>query len=145
MFYTAVRHTHSLVAIILIIGLLLTIIRALISRNAIDLRTRKIAKKTMIVLHIQFLLGIILFFVSPRGFSSISADVMSNSISRFYIIEHPFSAILAVVLVTIGHAKLKKASDEKGAKLILIYYTLGLLLVLSRFPWNSWHLLQLMN
>lgn len=135
--YTGLLHLHSTLAVAVLIGLLLTIIFAVVNKPITD-TTRKVAKISMILLHTQFLVGLILYFVSPRGFASFSGEAMGDSLLRLYILEHPFVGLLAVALVTVGHAKLKRAANEAAAKPILIFYTLGLLLILSRVPWHTW-------
>mgnify|MGYP003477552217 FL=1 len=134
-------HLHSTLAIAVILGLLVTILMAAFQKPLTDL-TRKVAKISMIIFHTQFLVGLVMYFVSSKGFSNISSEMMSDSFSRLYAIEHPLVAIIALVLVTIGHAKLKRADANSGAKPLLIFYTLGLLLVLSRIPWSTWSLLN---
>lgn len=138
--YTGILHLHSTLAVAVIIGLLLTIIFALVNKPVND-TTRKVAKISMILLHTQFLAGLILYFISPRGFAMFSeGGVMGDSLLRLFAVEHPFVGLLAVALVTVGHTKLKRAAAEAASKPILIFYTLGLLLVLSRIPWQTWSL-----
>ncbi len=136
--YTGILHLHSTLAIAVIIGLLVTIVLALVNKPVND-TTRKVAKISMILLHTQFLVGLILYFVSPRGFATLSeGGFMGDSLLRLFTVEHPFVGLLAVALVTVGHAKLKRSAAEAATKPILIFYTLGLLLVLSRIPWQTW-------
>ncbi|MCO5232712.1 MAG: hypothetical protein LC105_10545 [Chitinophagales bacterium] len=138
---TGITHLHSTLAILVILALLLSIIYAFISKP-INEKVRKIAKISMIILHIQFLVGLILYFISPLGFFALSRASMSNSESRFFFLEHPFVGLLAVITVTIGHAKLKRSDDSSASKAILLYYGIGLLLILSRVPWSSWSILN---
>lgn len=138
---TGITHLHSTLAILVILALLFSIISALISKP-ISEKVRKIAKISMITLHVQFLVGLILYFISPLGFASFSGAAMKDSAARLFILEHPFVGLIAVALVTIGHAKLKRSDDNSGGKAILLYYSLGLLLILSRIPWGSWSILN---
>lgn len=106
--------------------------------QAIDFR---ISLFTLIVFHIQLLLGLVLYFVSPNGLKNITANGMSglDSFARLLAVEHPFVGILAVVFVTIGYSKHKKKLTSKPKfKVLSIFYTLGLLLALSRIPWSNW-------
>lgn len=135
--YTGLLHLHSLLAIAVIIGLILTIVFAFVNKP-INAGTRKVAKISMILLHTQFLVGLILYFVSPKGFASFSSANMSEAPLRFFFLEHPFIGLISVALITIGHAKLKRAADAVAVKPIIIFYTLGLLLILSRFPFEYW-------
>ena len=65
--------------------------------------------------------------------------VMEDSQKRLFLVEHPFTNILAIVLITMGWSLHKRQSDP-GKKFlrIAIFYGLGLLLLLSRIPWESW-------
>ena len=106
--------------------------------HAIDFR---IALFTLIVSHIQLLIGLVLYFVSPNGFKNLSANGMSglDSVARLLAVEHPFVGILAVTCITIGYSKQKKKLTSKPKfKVLSIYYTIGLILVLSRIPWQNW-------
>jgi uncharacterized membrane protein len=103
----------------------------------------RIALFTLIVTHIQFLIGLILFFVSPYGLKNISGvgmgEVMKNSEYRLYAVEHPIIMIVVVVLITIGYSKHKKklVSGPKF-RALTIFYALALILMLSRIPWAQW-------
>ncbi|MFO7718830.1 MAG: hypothetical protein R6W85_00135, partial [Gillisia sp.] len=97
---------------------------------------------TLIASHIQLLIGIVLYFVSPH-FSKFSAigmgGVMKDSISRLYLVEHPLIMIIAIVLITMGYSKHKgKLTSKPKFKLLAIFYSIALILMLSRIPWNAW-------
>jgi hypothetical protein len=65
--------------------------------------------------------------------------VMKDAISRLYLVEHPLINILAVVLITIGYSKhKKKLTSQSKLKMIAIFYTIALVLFLSRIPWAAW-------
>ncbi|MGA1227501.1 MAG: hypothetical protein ACO3VF_09795, partial [Tamlana sp.] len=95
-----------------------------------------------IVSHIQLLIGLVLYFVSPR-LQMVSemgmGEIMKDSVNRLYLVEHPLINIIAVALITIGYSKHKKKLTSKAKfKLIAIFYTIALALFLSRIPWNTW-------
>lgn len=97
---------------------------------------------TLIVFHIQLLIGIVLYFagnyiglISELGMK----DVMGNPVLRSNVVEHPIMMIIAVVLITIGYSKHKKKLTSKPKfKAISIFYTLALICVLAKIPWNTW-------
>jgi hypothetical protein len=100
-------------------------------------KDRKIALFALIATHIQLLVGLVLYFLSPLGFAALSQ--MANGILRLTAVEHPFTNIIAIVLITIGWSKHKKTTDDgKKFKSIAIFYSIGLLLILSRIPWHLW-------
>jgi len=134
---TGILHLHSTLAFIVLAGLAAAIIMAIAGKPMTDLN-RKVAKIAMILLHTQFLIGAVLYFISARGFASLSADAMKDATIRLYAVEHPIAMIVALVLVTIGHAKVKRAAADAANKPLIIFYTLGLLVLLSRIPWATW-------
>jgi hypothetical protein len=115
----------------------------LVGKKEYQPRDFRIALFTLIVTHIQLLIGLVLWFISPLGLKNISnlgmGEVMGNSLYRLYAVEHPTVMIITVVLVTIGYSKHKKklVSEPKFRQLTL-FYTLGLILMLSRIPWSQW-------
>ncbi|NNC49418.1 MAG: hypothetical protein HKO01_02660 [Flaviramulus sp.] len=143
--YETVKLLHSywayLVLIVLIIATVNAIIKTLGDKEyeANDFRKSLF---TLIVSHIQLLIGLVLYFVSPRlqMFSeSGMGEIMKDSINRLYLIEHPLVNIVAVALITIGYSKHKKKLTSKAKlKTIAIFYSIALLLVLSRIPWSAW-------
>jgi hypothetical protein len=47
--------------------------------------------------------------------------------------------IIAVTLITIGYSKHKKKLTSKPKfKLLAIFYTLALVFVLAKIPWEKW-------
>jgi L-asparagine transporter-like permease len=106
-----------------------------------DAKDFRISLFTLIVSHIQLLIGLVLYFTSPNGFSSIKANGMGGltSFARLLAVEHPFVGILAVTFITIGYSKHKKKLTSAGKlKPLAIFYTIALVLVLSRIPWSTW-------
>lgn len=90
--------------------------------------------------HTQLLLGIVLWFLSPhvqQGLADMGA-AMKDKAMRFQVIEHPLTMIIGVALIQIGKIRAGKAyADADKHKRSLIFYGLGLLLILSRIPWNA--------
>nr|WP_321221489.1 hypothetical protein [uncultured Psychroserpens sp.] len=142
--YEVVKMIHSYWAYLVVIMLVVATFNALFKFfsskefHAVDFR---IALFTLIVTHIQLLIGLVLYFTSPFGFKNISANGMGglDSFSRLLAVEHPFVGILAVALITIGYSKhKKKLTSNPKFKMLAIFYTLGFVLVLSRIPWSNW-------
>ena len=76
-------------------------------------------------------------FVSPLG--SAQLGNMKDAAMRLTSLEHPLINIIALVLITIGWSKHKKEESNNGKfKKIAVFYTLGLVLILSRLPWANW-------
>lgn len=139
---TGLQHLHSYLAYLVLLGILFSIIMAVIgytNNRPFSDSDRKMALLGLIPTHLQWVIGLILYFVSPLGLSNFSGKAMGDSISRLYMLEHPLMMILGVVLITVGYAKAKRQiGDRKGFRSIYIFYGIGLLLILSRIPWISW-------
>lgn len=95
---------------------------------------KKLALFAMVAYHIQFLMGWILFFLSSKV--QFVDGMMGNSTLRFFAIEHSLMMTIAMVLITIGYSKSKKANnDTQRFKRLAIFYTISLILILASIPW----------
>ena len=137
---------HSYWAYLVLVVLVLATVNALIKffgDKEFDAKDFRISLFALITMHIQLLLGLILFFTKDY-FSTIEqvggmGQVMKNDTLRNLIIEHPTTMIIAVALVTIGYSKHKKKLTSKPKfKMLAIFYTIALVLVLAKIPWNLW-------
>lgn len=142
--YNFIQKFHSGWAYLALLILIMAVINSLIgisSKKEFTLKDRKIALFALIAIHIQFLVGIILYFVSPNGLQMIKAVGMGGltTESRLLALEHPLINIIAITLITIGWSKHKKLlTSESKFKTFSIFYGLGLVLILSRIPWKIW-------
>jgi L-lactate permease len=136
-FYPVIRHLHSIVRWLLVTGLLTSIVLAisgLSNRKGLGNTGRLIARFTVYFAHLQLLVGIILFLISPRVI--FSSDSMRSPILRFFLVEHTSAMLLAIILITIGHIRMKKAADElKSTRTLLWYYIFSLVIILALIPW----------
>ena len=140
---TGMKHLHSTLAIILLLALVVTIIITWVNYAGNKPYNRKIALLGLISAHLQLVIGLVLYFISPLGLKSFSGENMGNSLSRLYFLEHPLMMVLAIVLITVGYSKAKKLVDPQKANCtVLIFYIIGLIFVLSRIPWSTWSILN---
>jgi NADH:ubiquinone oxidoreductase subunit 2 (subunit N) len=141
--YTGLQHAHSglayLVLTALIVVIFLMLIGSLSGREFTE-KDRKIALIAFILSHVQLLLGLILYFVSPVGLSLLQGGgAMSDPAARLTALEHPLINIVAIVLITIGYSRAKKAQTSRAKfRSIYMLYAVGLVLILSRIPWGAW-------
>jgi len=113
----------------------------LMSKKQFTDKDLRIALFTLIVSHIQLLIGLSWYFMSPwySALKASGAEVMKDKGARLIAVEHPITMILAIALITIGWSKhKKKTSDAAKFKIVAIFYGIALLLILSRIPWNNW-------
>lgn len=83
----------------------------------------------MMVIDIQFLIGLILWFVGPFNFRQLSV-AMGNPLLRFYLLEHPILSIVALALAHIGRGRSRSAgTDARKHRAAFIFYSLSFLLI----------------
>ncbi len=143
--YEVIQVVHSYLAYVVLALLFLAVSNAIMGWIGNKMFTMekdlRLSLFTLILSHIQLLVGLILYFVSPSGLQAIQALGMGglNSASRLLAVEHPFINIIAIVLITVGWSRHKKfVEGDKKFKSIAIFYGLGLVLILSRIPWGQW-------
>lgn len=138
--YTGLLHAHSYLAYLVLAGLIISILNAMMKANKpFTDGDRKMSLLGLIPAHLQWVLGVILYFVSPKGIAAATEGFMKNTELRQSVMEHPLMMIIAVVVITIGYSRAKRmVGSEKGNKSILIFYTIGLVLILARIPWVYW-------
>lgn len=132
--YSFFRELHSGFRYIVLLLLLIAIIRAWadwLGKKPYSEGNRKLNLFTMISVHTQLLLGLIVYFWGKwyENFSNMSN--LGKEV-RYWTAEHWLGMIIAIILITIGHSKSKKAALPEGKhKAIAIFYTLGLVIVVA--------------
>jgi hypothetical protein len=141
-----IQFLHSYWAYLVLAVLVLATVNALIKffgDKEFDAKDFRISLFALITMHIQLLIGIVLFFTKDY-FGTIEeiggmGELMKNDDLRHKVIEHPTLMIIAVILVTIGYSKHKKKLTSKPKfKMLAIFYTLALASVLYMIPWKTW-------
>jgi hypothetical protein len=141
---STIKMLHSYWAYLALLMIVVAIINALFglySKKEYGAKDFRVALFTLIVSHIQLLLGLLLYFVSPKfeQWSIMGSEVMKTASVRLYLVEHPLMNIIAIALITIGYSKHKnKLTSVLKFKTILIFYVLALICLLSRIPWDIW-------
>lgn len=129
----ALIHAHSGLRYVVLALMLTAIAKAFTSKKYTE-GTRKLNLFAMISVHIQIVLGLILYFTSEKVM--FNSETMGSSMLRFFAVEHIFGMLVAMALVTIGHSKSKKAETTEGKfKKIRLFYTLALIIILITIPW----------
>lgn len=138
--YEIIQKFHSGWAYLALLLLAIAVINSRnrwVSKKEFTAKDRKIALFALIGAHTQLLIGLVLYFVSPLGLSSLGQ--MSDKTLRLTSMEHPLINLIALVLITVGWSKHKKLTvGEAKFKTIFIFYALGFGLILSRIPWSMW-------
>jgi len=128
---TGLLHLHNFLRWVVLIAILVAIVQLLLKKDAL-----KASKILLISAHSTLVLGLYQYFFGKIGFVFIKtmgmAAVMKDSVARFWAVEHIFSMLLAITLITIGHVKYKKGGAPKTT---LILYIIALLLIFGAIPW----------
>ncbi len=139
--YELIKSAHYFIMVLLLVGLLYTVGRSVVMKSkgqAFGNTEEKLTLITMILAHTQLLLGFVLYFVGPWfGMFGNMGDVMKDSYSRLLMIEHPLTMLIAITLLTIGRAKIKRETDsDKRYKQVFIFFGIALVLIVIRIPWQ---------
>ncbi len=101
----------------------------------------RLALFTSIVLDIQIIIGLIVYFTSHyfEGIKSgYMGEYMKNAPDRLIVVEHPGMMLIALLFVHYGLRRLKKMPNGRQRFLdILIFYGIAFLLILARIPWSK--------
>ncbi len=131
--YSTLLGLHSglryLVLLLLAISLLLAIV-GLFGKKPYTQTNRKLNLFAMISTHTQFLVGLILYFFSPLVNYSNMGQAMKETMTRYWTVEHTVMMLFAIVLITLGHSRSKKAADDLNKhRSIALYYGLAVLVI----------------
>lgn len=139
--YIGLMHLHSFLRWVVLILIIVATARAFFGwfgKKEFSPIDKKISLFTMISAHIQLLVGLVLYFVSPvvkSGWLE-PAKAMRDKDLRFWTVEHIAAMVLAIALVTVGHIMAKKADEaSKKHRRIAVYFLLALILIFYAIPW----------
>ena len=124
--------THSVFRYFALLALLALIIRSLMgwmnksSHNSID---EKIGLILFMVTHIQLLLGLVLYFISPAVV--FSGDSMKDPVARYWLVEHITMMLIAIILISVARISTRNLADSVAKyKKLFIYNFIALLLIM---------------
>ncbi len=131
--YTGLLHTHSFLRYAVLLLLVVVIAKSLVgllNKKGFDRGDDKLTLWLMIATHIQLLVGVTLYFLSPLV--KFGGQTMKDPDLRYWTVEHSFIMIIAVVLITLARTSTKKLPDDKSKhKRVFIMSSLALILILA--------------
>lgn len=141
--YNILKESHNGIGMLLLLVLLVVIIFILIKfilKKPFDKSAKVAGLIGLITVHVQILVGFLLYFVSPQGVSNFSGEAMGDTMQRFFLVEHPLGMIIAAVSVTIGYRLSKNTTKTDKARYgkLLVYYILGFAIISYLIPWFVW-------
>jgi uncharacterized membrane protein len=142
MFYNGTLGLHSLLRWGIILLLLVNISRNFLEDDKTYTKSdRSWNLRLVIITHLNLLIGLYQYFFGPKGMALVKmygmADVMKNSVQRFWVVEHIAGMLIAVVLITITSSISKKPSDNDAAKhkKLMWFYIAALVVIIASVPW----------
>jgi len=133
--YSGLVHAHSglrWIALVLLVAAVVVAIGKWQGRSGYTDGNRKLYLFTLIAVHTQLIIGLILYVISPK----VNFSLISDKLYRFYTVEHTAVMLVAIVLITIGYSRSKRTTDAIAKqRLVGIFYGIGLLLILVSIPW----------
>jgi len=131
--YEILKHTHSGLRWVALILILLAIYNSITAKE-FGKRQKLINLFSMVSLHTQLILGLVLYFNSPLV--RFYQGWMKDAEDRFYGMEHLAGMVIAIALITVGYVKSKKGTTPAEIyKPIKLFYIIGLILILASIPW----------
>jgi hypothetical protein len=133
--YSFIIQFHSSLAYI-VVFLYIIVLAQYFVKTTSDLSLRLIS---LISIHIQFVVGLILLFISPivhHAFADM-AQTMKSAELRLMAVEHPTVMLIVVILSSLAYLKAKKNPVLKWNVSFWLYVS-GFVLLLSRLPWKNW-------
>lgn len=133
-------HAHKGFAYLILIAVAVFVIALLATMFGYSGKISKLLRKsiliTMILFHIQALIGLVMLFFFSPGFKAAkdSGMLMKDSVLRNTYVEHPVAMVLAAVLLTIVNKKVK-VNQELNFK-IVIMGLVAVALMLWAFQWQ---------
>ncbi|HEU0136083.1 MAG TPA: hypothetical protein VFQ50_02215 [Flavobacterium sp.] len=138
--YEIIQDAHAVWAYVVLLLLIVAVLIGLTgyaTKRTFTAKDRLLMLLALIATHIQLLIGLVLYVISPLGLSSLGE--MKNADIRLTSLEHPLVNLIALTLITIGWSRHKKLVDSTAKfKTFAVFYGIGLLLILSRIPWDLW-------
>ncbi len=139
--YTGLLHLHSALRYVVLILLIAAILKAFVGwfgHKPFTPADRKLGLFTMISVHTQLLIGLILYFISPTVRVALSdmGQAMQDTVARFWAVEHILTNLIAIILITIGYSTAKRAATDRAKfTRIALFYLIGFILIMTAIPW----------
>ena len=140
--YTGLLHLHHWMPFLWLLIILVVLVQNFLVWKSDREFTTSLKRQntiTIVLTHIQVTVGLIMLATAIiTGMLPDIGTLMGDTALRFKYVEHPITMFLGAVLITIGNAKSKRQDAAKNkAKIVVIWFGIGLLLIALRFPWEA--------
>ena len=131
--YTFFKYFHSGIRFFVMLFILVAIVQSLagwLGKKPYTEANRKTNLVALILAHTQLLIGLVLYFLSPLV--QFAKTTMKNTELRYWTVEHISMMIIAIALITIGHARSKRAATpEAKHRAIAVFYIIAVLIIVG--------------
>jgi uncharacterized membrane protein len=131
------KNIHNLLRYAILLLIIASAVKAYIGlaqKSEYTAGDKKLNLFTLIVSHLQLVIGLILYFTSETV--KIAHENMGDKALRFWAVEHISMMIIAIILITVGYSTAKRAGESSAKyKKIAIFFSIALLLILAAIPW----------
>lgn len=132
------KHLHSGLRWVVLLLLVMAVVNAFKrwkSGESYGAKDKVLNLFSMISVHTQLLIGLILYFAGDMGVKMFKY-MSDNATARFFAVEHITMMVLAIVLITVGRKRAQaKSKDAAKHRLIFIWYVIALIIILAAIPW----------
>jgi hypothetical protein len=129
--YNGLLFAHSYLRYIILILLLVVIITSLlgmVNKKPYTNGDNKLGLYLFIATHLQLLLGLVLFFISPVV--QFSGAAMKDATTRYWLVEHNTAMLIAIVFITLARSTSKKMTDGQSKhKRMFIFNLIALVII----------------
>jgi hypothetical protein len=137
--YNFLLQSHSGLRWLILLAAILVVLKSLVGLfggTKYSKFDRIIAPSFVGLMHLQFLIGLILYvFLSP--YTSNFTFNMSDAVARFWSVEHLALMLFAVVAAQVGRSISKKSEDAQVKfRFQSIFFGMSLILMLLGIPWE---------
>ena len=137
-----VVYIHSILRYFILLFAVVVVLQRLVGmlgKKKFQKPNRMMALFLLIFCDLQLIFGLTLYYYKVVASGMLSAgNVMKDTDSRFYAVEHSMSMILAIVLVHIGYSIAKKnMDDDRKFKRMFWCSFVALAIFLAMIPWEG--------
>ncbi len=131
--YTALHHSHILLRYFVLIMLVVVIAMSLIGlikKKPFGRLIDKFSLYLLIFTHLQLVVGLILYFVSPLV--KFNSETMKDHTTRYWTVEHVVGMLVAIALITVARISSKKLNQDSAKHMrLLVMNIVALVLIVS--------------
>lgn len=135
-FYPILKNIHSYNRYALLLVITFVLVRSLmgwLGKGRYEKLDSATGGAMLGLAHLQLLLGLILYFISPYAMKgSLSPDNLNRAWVVYFKMEHITAMIVAVALIQVGRTASKRATDDVSKhKKVAIYTLIAVVLIVG--------------